>query len=76
MVLFNERAKGEYQLSIFDATGTVDELGACIGVARASVVAPNMKQELLGIQQKLFTIGAEVAEVVDRYYHKYEFFCN
>ncbi len=46
---------------IFEATGTVDELGACIGVARASVVAPNMKQELLSIQQRLFMVGAEVA---------------
>lgn len=46
---------------IFGATGTVDELGACIGVARASVVAPNMKQELLSIQQRLYMVGAEVA---------------
>src|SRR5210317_1472092 len=46
---------------LFDATGTVDELGACIGVARSSVVAPNMKQELLSIQQRLYMVGAEIA---------------
>lgn len=46
---------------IFEATGAVDELGACIGVARSSVVAPNMKQELLSVQQRLYMVGAEIA---------------
>lgn len=46
---------------LFEATGTVDELGACIGLARSCVIAPNMKQELLSIQQKLYMVGAEVA---------------
>jgi cob(I)alamin adenosyltransferase len=46
---------------LLDVAGTVDELNANIGVARASVVAPGLKQELLGIQQLLFVIGAEVA---------------
>lgn len=47
--------------AIFDTAGTVDELGASIGIARASVVSPNMKQELLLVQQRLFMIGAEIA---------------
>ncbi len=46
---------------ILDVTGTIDELNASIGLSRAHVVAPNMKGELLNIQQKLFVIGAEVA---------------
>ena len=46
---------------LLDVAGTVDELNANIGVARASVIAPGLKQELLHIQHKLFVIGAEVA---------------
>lgn len=44
-----------------EVCGTVDELNASLGVARSSVVAPNLKQELLSIQHTLFVIGAEVA---------------
>ena len=46
---------------IMEVCGTLDELNATLGVARASVVAPNMKQEILAIQQILFVLGAEVA---------------
>ena len=46
---------------ILDVSGTVDELNASIGLARAHVIAPNIKGELLNTQQKLFIIGAEVA---------------
>lgn len=46
---------------ILDVTGTVDELNAAIGVARAHVIAPNLKAELLSLQHSLFVIGAEVA---------------
>lgn len=46
---------------ILDVVGTIDELNANIGIARASVVAPGLKQELLNVQKKLFIIGAEVA---------------
>jgi cob(I)alamin adenosyltransferase len=46
---------------LLDVAGTVDELNANIGVARASAVAPGLKQELLGIQHNLFIIGAEIA---------------
>lgn len=48
---------------LLDATGTVDELNAAIGVARASVIAPNLKAELLNLQHSLFVIGAEIATV-------------
>lgn len=44
-----------------EVCGTVDELNASLGVARSTVVAPNLKQELLSVQHSLFTIGAEVA---------------
>lgn len=46
---------------ILEACGTVDELNASLGVARASVVAPNLKHEIISIQHMLFVIGAEVA---------------
>lgn len=50
---------------LMDVCGTIDELNASIGVARASVVAPNMKQELLSLQHNLFVLGAEVATRVE-----------
>lgn len=53
---------------LLDVCGTVDELNAAIGVARASVVAPNMKQELLALQHTLFVIGAEIATHKDDYH--------
>lgn len=53
---------------MLDLCGTVDELNAAIGVARASVVAPNMKQELLSLQHVLFIMGAEVATHLDDYH--------
>lgn len=53
---------------MLDICGTVDELNAAIGVARASVNAPNMKQELLALQHTLFIIGAEVATHTDDYH--------
>lgn len=46
---------------IMDVCGTVDELNASLGVARAHVIAPNMRKEILGVQHKLFVIGAEMA---------------
>ena len=46
---------------LLDACGTVDELNASLGVARSSVVAPNMKHEIKSLQRMLFVIGAEIA---------------
>ena len=53
---------------MLDVCGTVDELNASIGVARASVSAPNMKHELLELQHTLFIIGAEVATHSEDYH--------
>lgn len=53
---------------ILDICGTVDELNAAIGVARATVIAPNMKQELLALQHILFIIGAEIATHKEDYH--------
>ncbi len=47
--------------ALLEASGTVDELNASIGVARASVVSPGLKQDLLTLQRKLFVLGAEIA---------------
>jgi len=46
---------------LLDISGTVDELNATLGIARASVHAPGLKQDILSIQRKLFVLGAEVA---------------
>lgn len=53
---------------MLDVCGTVDELTASVGVARASANAPNIKQELLELQHTLFIIGAEVATHTDDYH--------
>jgi cob(I)alamin adenosyltransferase len=44
-----------------EAYGTVDELNACLGVARAAGVSPTTEATLLQIQTDLFTVGAELA---------------
>ena len=44
-----------------DAYGTVDELNACIGVARSLGASSHTDAALLEIQSDLFTLGAELA---------------
>ncbi|HTA89426.1 MAG TPA: cob(I)yrinic acid a,c-diamide adenosyltransferase [Polyangiaceae bacterium] len=44
-----------------EAYGTVDELNACLGVARALGVSTRTDAQLLQIQSDLFTTGAELA---------------
>lgn len=44
-----------------EVCGCVDELNASLGVSRAHVTAPNIKQEILSVQHVLFVIGAEIA---------------
>jgi cob(I)alamin adenosyltransferase len=44
-----------------EAYGTVDELNACLGTARASGVSPEIDAQLDQIQHELFSIGAELA---------------
>lgn len=46
---------------IVEAYGTVDELNAAIGVARATKLDPFTEQVLAAVQVDLFTLGAEVA---------------
>lgn len=44
-----------------EAYGTVDELGAVLGQARAQNADPEIDQVLLKIQHRLFDLGAELA---------------
>ena len=45
-----------------DAYGEVDELNACLGVARAAGVPDDIGTLLDAIQQKLFALGARLAD--------------
>ena len=44
-----------------EAYGTVDELNATIGMARAAGISPTIDHQLQQIQHALFSIGAELA---------------
>jgi cob(I)alamin adenosyltransferase len=44
-----------------DAYGSVDETNACLGVARATGLAPDIDATLERIQAELFVLGAELA---------------
>lgn len=44
-----------------EAYGTVDELNASLGVARAAKLPPELADALLAMQENLFTLGAELA---------------
>jgi cob(I)alamin adenosyltransferase len=44
-----------------EAYGDVDELNACIGMARAVEMMPRVDEVLVGIQRDLFAIGALLA---------------
>lgn len=48
-----------------EAYGTVDELNAAIGLARASVKSTSVKEHLLNIQRSLITLMGELATAVD-----------
>jgi len=45
-----------------DAYGEVDELNACLGVARSALVDRELDDELAQIQRDLFAIGARLAD--------------
>jgi cob(I)alamin adenosyltransferase len=49
-----------------EAYGTVDETNATIGVARATRLDPAIDAVLAGVQEDLFTLGAELACVPGR----------
>ncbi|MEQ9186760.1 MAG: cob(I)yrinic acid a,c-diamide adenosyltransferase [Cryomorphaceae bacterium] len=44
-----------------EAYGTVDELNAFVGALRDAVDAPQHRQDLLRIQEELFTVGSQLA---------------
>ena len=44
-----------------EAYGTVDELNTVLGMVRAEALQEDIDQLLLGIQKRLFTVGAELA---------------
>lgn len=48
-----------------DAYGTIDELNAQLGLARALELPPTLEPLLLRLQRDLFTLGAEVACVAE-----------
>jgi cob(I)alamin adenosyltransferase len=45
-----------------DAYGEVDELNACLGLARASCTDTEIDAELVRFQQDLFALGAQLAD--------------
>jgi cob(I)alamin adenosyltransferase len=45
------------------AYGTVDELNACVGIARAGGLGSSLDAVLMHVQSDLFTLGAELATV-------------
>jgi cob(I)alamin adenosyltransferase len=47
---------------LVDAYGEVDELNACLGLARASGADPEVDAELVRIQRDLFALGAQLAD--------------
>lgn len=44
-----------------EAYGTIDELNACLGLARAQDLPPLLEPTLRELQEQLFVVGAEVA---------------
>jgi len=49
-----------------DAYGEVDELNAWLGLARASLIAPDLAGELVHLQRDLFALGAQLADPADK----------
>jgi cob(I)alamin adenosyltransferase len=58
-ILFGHMIEKSHPL--LDIGGSVDELNSALGIARAHVIAPGLKQDLLYVQRKLFVLGAEIA---------------
>lgn len=58
--LFGGRRVSKAELRI-DAYGTVDELNSCIGLLRDHLAAPDLRELLKSIQDRLFTLGANLA---------------
>lgn len=49
-----------------DAYGEVDELGAWIGLVRATEIDPDMDEALVQIQRDLFAVGAQLADPAEK----------
>jgi cob(I)alamin adenosyltransferase len=49
-----------------EAYGEIDELNACIGLARAAGLDADLDAELGSIQRDLFAVGAQLADPADR----------
>ena len=49
-----------------DAYGEVDELNACLGLARSSLADRELDEELAKIQRDLFAVGAQLADPADK----------
>ena len=62
--LFGGRRVGKDSARI-DAYGTVDELNACLGLARASAVHQTVHDLIEHIQNQLFILGADLATPLD-----------
>lgn len=46
---------------VAEAVGTLDEVVAALGVARARTEDPKLAEDLLGLQRELFVLGADLA---------------
>ncbi len=51
---------------LVDAYGEVDELGAWLGLVRASAIDPDLGEALAHIQRDLFAVAAQLADPADR----------
>ncbi len=60
--LYSEQRVDKDSLRV-EAYGTVDELGAALGLAKNFSEEPLIKQEITGIQKKLFHVAGELATV-------------
>jgi cob(I)alamin adenosyltransferase len=49
-----------------DAYGEVDEVNACLGVALAAGISPDIATVLMSIQKDLFAVGARLADPASR----------
>ena len=67
--LFGGQRVGKEDLRV-EAYGTVDELNATLGVARAQATDPEMEARLSGFQHDLFRIGADLATPDEASTHK------
>ena len=63
--LFGGARVGKDDLRV-EAYGTVDELNAIIGVARAAGLPPDVETALSKVQEELFVVGAELATVAGK----------